>query len=147
MHANGHPLTDDLQRPYADLATQRAGLLAALEEIDLHCRELRRRITAEGEAAKRERRPANKALVDTWKATWDRLGDDRIALKHRLGELKAEIKLRNVLSNGYVQPMYSQEVAQAFLEVARARLDADTFAVWLAEAQARVKEHSSVDTP
>jgi hypothetical protein len=130
-------LTTDLKRPALDLLAQRRAWLAELEQMDAWRRDLKRRIHEEGEAAKRERRPANKRQIDHWKAQWSRLGDERIALKNRLGELKAAIKARNVLSNGRVHLHHTDAVAQAFLEVARARLDEDTFAAWLAEAQAQ----------
>jgi hypothetical protein len=85
---------------------------------------------------------AREARLLAWHEERARLLTLRQPLLERIGRLKAAIKERNVLANGRVQRYYTPAVAEAFFALARERLDADTVAAWLAEAQARVREKS-----
>lgn len=139
--------TDILNRPELSLEEHRLLLSEYLRLTDMKRGELREKIFAEGEAAKKERRAANKQKIDAWKRNNNELAEKYLSIKHKLGEIKAQIKQRNVMTQGRGRAENAQIlVEQAFFTAARLLLTEDDFARVLAEAKTQAT-HSKKQVP
>ena len=92
--------TSLLYRDDLDQADHQKLLKDELLRVDEERRDLKERITAEGEAAKRKRRSADRKKINRWKRRDEALLGYRTEIRNRLGDLKAAIKQRNIATSG-----------------------------------------------
>ena len=117
--------TSLLYRDDLDLTDHQKLLKDELLRVDEERCELKERITAEGEAAKRERRSADRKKINRWKRRDEALLDYRTESRNRLGDRKAAIKQRNIATSGRGGSAGMTEndaLATAFMEAAQAIL-------------------------
>jgi|GEM_PF-2976536 len=117
--------TSLLYRDDLDLTDHQKLLKDELLRVDEERRDLKERITAEGEAAKRERRSADRKKINRWKQRDEALLGYRTEVRNRLGDLKAAIKQRNIATSGRggsAGVAENDALAAAFMETAQAIL-------------------------
>lgn len=113
-----------LYRNDLDLIEHRNLLKDELVHIDEQRRQLKERITDEGESAKRERRSADRKKINNWKRRDEDLLAYRTEIRNKLGDIKEAIKQRNIAASGRVIDSSGSNgpLAKAFMETAQALL-------------------------
>jgi len=137
--------TSLLYRDDIDLVDHQHSLKDELQHVDNERRGLKERITEEGEAAKRERRNADRKKINRWKRRDEELLAYRTEIRNKLGDLKEAIKQRNITENtqGRGAGKAVHDVfANAFMEVAQAMLSETQYHQILQMAEGREKGNS-----
>lgn len=107
---------------------------------------LKEHITEEGEAAKRERRNADRKKINGWKRRDEELLAYRTEIRNKLGDLKEAIKQRNIATSGRVREAGEVRVdglATAFMETAQAMLPEAQYHQILQMAEGHLREDES----
>lgn len=134
-----------LYRNDIDLVDHQHALKDELLHVDDERRGLKERITEEGEAAKRERRNADRKKINRWKRRDEELLAYRTEIRNKLGDLKEAIKQRNITENGQgrgADTVAHDVLANAFMEVAQAMLPETQYHQILQMAEGREKGNS-----
>jgi len=135
--------TSLLYRDDIDLVDHQHALKDELLHVDEERRALKERITEEGEAAKRERRNADRKKINRWKRRDEELLAYRTEIRNKLGDLKEAIKQRNIATSGRVHDAGAVRVdglATAFMETAQAMLPEAQYHQILQMAEGRLRE-------
>ena len=131
-----------LYRTDLDLIEHRNLLKDELVRVDEERRQLKERITNEGESAKKERRSADRKKINGWKRRDEDLLAYRTEVRNKLGDIKEAIKQRNIAHSG--RPP-SDLLAKTFMETAQAFLPEAQFHQILQLAEGRLREESGVE--
>lgn len=132
-----------LYRDDLDLVDHQHALKDELLHVDDERRGLKERITEEGEAAKRERRNADRKKLNRWKRRDDELLAYRTEIRNKLGDLREAIKQRNIATSGRGSDAgvaRVDELATAFMETAQAMLPEARYHQILQMAEGRLRE-------
>lgn len=135
-----------LYRDDLDLVDHQRLLKDELIRTDEERGVLKERITAEGEAAKRERRNADRKKINQWKSRDEELLAYRTEVRNKLGDLKEAIKQRNIATSGRGHDTSAarlDELATAFVETAQAMLPEAQYHQILQMAEGRLREDES----
>ncbi len=130
-----------LYRTDLDLIEHRNLLKDELVRVDQERRQLKERITNEGESAKKERRSADRKKINGWKRRDEDLLAYRTEVRNKLGDIKEAIKQRNIAHSG--RPP-SELLAKTFMETAQDFLPEAQFHQILQLAEGRLREESEV---
>jgi len=140
-----HERTSLLYRDDIDLVDHQHLLKDELLHVDDERCVLKERITEEGEAAKRERRNADRKKINRWKRRDEELLAYRTEIRNKLGDLKEAIKQRNMTEHGQrrgADSVTHDVLANAFMEVAQAMLSETQYHQILQMAEGREKGNS-----
>lgn len=132
-----------LYRDDVDLVDHQHSLKDELLHVDDERCVLKERITEEGEAAKRERRNADRKKINQWKRRDEELLAYRTEIRNKLGDLKEAIKQRNIATSGRVcdaGTARTDGLATAFMETAQAMLPEAQYHQILQMAEGRLRE-------
>ena len=113
-----------------------------LLHVDEQRRELKIRITAEGEASKKERRSADRRKINGWKRRDEQLSAYRTEIRNKLGDIKEAIKQQNIANSGRVVVASSvpkDTLAEAFMETAKSLLPETQYHQILQLAEGRLR--------
>ena len=131
-----------LYRTDLDLVEHRNLLKDELVRVDEERRQLKERITNEGESAKRERRSADRKKINGWKRRDEDLLAYRTEVRNKLGDIKETIKQRNIAHSGRPQ---NDLLAKAFMETAQSFLPEAQFHQILQLAEGRLREEGGAE--
>ena len=133
-----------LYRNDLDLIEHRNLLKDELVHIDEQRRQLKERITDEGESAKRERRSADRKKIDNWKRRDEDLLAYRTEVRNKLGDIKEAIKQRNIAASGRVIESSGSNdlLAKAFMDTAQALLPEAQYHQILQIAEGSLREEA-----
>lgn len=133
-----------LYRNDLDLIEHRNLLKDELVHIDEQRRQLKERITDEGETAKRERRSADRKKINSWKRRDEDLLAYRTEIRNKLGDIKEAIKQRNIAASGRaIESLGENDVlAKAFMETAQALLPEAQYHQILQIAEGSLREEA-----
>jgi len=137
LHENSSLLyQDDL-----DLVDQQRLLKDELLRVDEGRGVLKERITAEGDAAKRDRRSVDRKKINHWKRRDDALLAYRTEIRNKLGDIKEAIKQRTITINGrgYETGPANEMLAKTFMTTAQTMLPATQYHQILQLAEGRLK--------
>ncbi len=132
-----------LYRTDLDLVEHRNLLKDELIRVDEERRQLKERITNEGESAKCERRSADRKKINGWKHRDEDLLAYRTEVRNKLGDIKEAIKQRNISNSGRVPQ--NDLLATAFMETAQAFLPEAQFHQILQLSEGRLREDRGAD--
>jgi len=131
-----------LYRTDLDLTEHRNLLKDELVRVDEERRQLKERITNEGESAKRDRRSADRKKINGWKRRDEDLLAYRTEVRNKLGDIKEAIKQRNIAHSGRPQ---NDLLAKVFMETAQSFLPEAQFHQILQLAEGRLREESEAE--